>query len=209
MLVNEVYHPTIIHALLDWCERTPDAIALTDGDIELSYERLTQHVEAASRRLVGLGVRRHDRVIVVGNNTWQWVVCYLATMRIGAISVPMNNRLAPVQVDELVKLLGSKVALADDAHLAMFDDCSDLGVFSISAADGPQAFFSLAALGGLDNLPEATEDALISFTSGTTGVPKGAVITHNALRKAVQIYADLLGGSPSNSTLKIPRSKPV
>jgi acyl-CoA synthetase (AMP-forming)/AMP-acid ligase II len=193
-------HPTVIHALRDWSHRTPHAIALTDGDIEMTYHGLDTAVQAAASRLLSLGVARQDRVVIVGNNTWQWVVCYLATLRLGAISVPMNNRLAPAQVGELVALLGAQVALSDDAHVAMFADCPDLVVFSIDGS-APASFFDLSASEMSLALPEPHEDALISFTSGTTGVPKGAVITHDALSKAAQVFADLLKGQAPPSTL--------
>lgn len=199
--MNESNYPTIIHALLAWSDRKPDAIAVTDGDTEISYRKLAEQVEAAAQRLTTLGVGRQDRIIVVGDNTWQWVVCYLATMRIGAIAVPMNNRLAPAQVGELVELLGSKIALADDSHAGMFDGCPNIDVYSITATGVPHSFFELPFSVDLGDLPIPSEDALISFTSGTTGIPKGAVITHSALRKAVQVYADLLGEVPSHSTL--------
>jgi acyl-CoA synthetase (AMP-forming)/AMP-acid ligase II len=198
--VTESDIPTVIHALADWSIRTPEAVAITDGDVELSYGNLSAKVEAVARRLVHLGVGREDRVIVVGNNTWQWVACYLATMRLGAISVPMNNRLAAAQIGELVEMLGARVALADHDHLGMFGECRGAEVFSISG-DGSRAFSSVEEAASLPDLPKPTDDALISFTSGTTGVPKGAVITHDALKKAAQVYAGLLGQDSSHSTL--------
>lgn len=193
-------YPTIIHALADWGRQTPDAMAVTDGDAEISYGRLLVELDAAARRLIALGVGRQDRVIIVGNNTWQWVVCYLATMRVGAIAVPMNNRLAPAQVGDLVELLGAHVALSDDGHVAMFGACTEIDVYSITGDLSP-SFFDLRLSSELPEMPVAAEDAVISFTSGTTGIPKGAVITHDALRKAVQVYADLLDETSSPSTL--------
>jgi acyl-CoA synthetase (AMP-forming)/AMP-acid ligase II len=112
----------------------------------------------------------------------------------------MNNRLAAAQVGELVELLGARVALADHDHVRMFDECHGVEVFSI-AGDGSHAFSSVEETARLPVLPKPTEDALISFTSGTTGVPKGAVIAHSALKKAAQVYAGLLGHDPSHSTL--------
>ena len=191
---------TILHTLFEWSRRTPDAIAVTDGDTEISYAALTFEVEAASRRLVALGVGRQDRVVLVGNNTWQWVVCYLATMRIGAISVPMNNRLAPAQVGELVEILGARIVLADDLHLSMFEGCAGVEVLS-TTGNAARPFFAIQADNELPDMPEALEDAVISFTSGTTGVPKGAVITHNALRQNAEVFAELIGGSQPQSTL--------
>ena len=191
---------TILEALVDWSQRTPDAIAVTDGDTEISYAALFAAVEAASRRLVSLGAGRQDRVVIVGNNTWQWVVCHLAAMRIGAISVPMNNRLAPAQVGELVEILGTRLVLADDSHVAMFNDCAGIDVFSINGT-AARPFFGFGQAPELPSMPEASEDALISFTSGTTGVPKGAVITHGALRQNAGVFAELIGERQSQTTL--------
>ncbi|CAN7664041.1 class I adenylate-forming enzyme family protein [Pararhizobium sp. LjRoot255] len=189
-------YPTVIHALVDWAQKTPDAIAVTDGDEEITYAHLSRDVEEAARRLTGLGVAPQDRVIVVGDNTWQWVVCYLATLRLGAISVPMNNRLTPAQVEELVELLGANIALADTAHLGMFETCPRLNVYSINEG-GSRFLAGLPAASHSSAMPQPDEAAVISFTSGTTGVPKGAVITHDALRKAAQVYKDLLDEDPT------------
>jgi long-chain acyl-CoA synthetase len=199
--VPTIQQPTILSALFDWSRRTPDAIALTDGDLEIAYADLAAAVETAARRLVHLGVQRGDRVIVVGDNTSAWVVAFLATMRIGAISVPMNNRLAAAQVRDLVDLLECGIALADDRHLDLFENADGLQVFAVTGDKGRPFAGVPVAPGALPDLPHPEEDALISFTSGTTGIPKGALITHDAYRKASQIYWDLIGVSGPPSTL--------
>lgn len=194
-------YPTIVDALEDRAVLRPDRIALTDGDEELSYGHLQAEVEAAASRLASLGVLRQERVIVVGDNTWQWVVAYLAILRVGAISVPMNNRLAPAQVRDLVELLEARVALADDVHVRMFEDCSGLRIFSINGSAATPFGSVEMASGALPGKPLATENAVISFTSGTTGTPKGAVISHDALRKASQVYVNLIQANEESSTL--------
>jgi long-chain acyl-CoA synthetase len=193
--------PTILSALYEWSRRTPTAIALTDGDRELTYAELAAMVDAASGRLVQLGVGRGDRVIVVGDNTAAWVGAFLATLRIGAISVPINNRLAASQVRELVDLLECRIALADERHLDLFAQCPGLQVLAITGDKGPRFDSVPVASGALPDLPRPEEDALISFTSGTTGVPKGALITHDAYLKACQVYYDMIDVSGPPSTL--------
>lgn len=198
--MSEQIYPTIVHALADRARFQAEATALTDADEELSYARLLAEVEAAASRLVTLGVTRQERVIVVGDNTWQWVVAYLAILRVGAISVPMNNRLAPAQVSDLVTLLEARIALADDAHIHMFGDCVGLQAFSING-NVASPFSSVDKASVLPDMPRAVENAVISFTSGTTGTPKGAVISHDALRKASQVYVNLIEASEQSSTL--------
>ncbi|MBN9235773.1 hypothetical protein QV13_07205 [Mesorhizobium hungaricum] len=199
-VVSEQIYPTIVHALVERAKLLPQAVALTAADEELSYARLQAEVEAAALRLVRLGVARQERVIVVGDNTWQWVVAYLAILRVGAISVPMNNRLAPAQVGDLGTLLDARIALADDAHSHMFGDCLGLQVFSINGTVAAP-FSSVDKASALPGMPDPADDAVISFTSGTTGTPKGAVISHDGLRKASQVYVDLIGANEQSSTL--------
>lgn len=192
---------TTIEALDRWNHAAPDRIALTDGDEELSYARLMREVETTALRLMALGVARQDRVIIVGDNTWQWVVAYLATLRLAAIAVPMNNRLASVQVRELVDLVEPRAALADDVHVPLFEACDGLALFSINGTAALPLACVAPAQALLPEMPRGQEDALISFTSGTTGVPKGAVITHEALCKASQVYVRTIGAGSGSSTL--------
>jgi long-chain acyl-CoA synthetase len=87
-IVSQQIYPTIVHALGARAKLGPETTALTDLDEELDYARLQAEVEVAAARLVTLGVARQERVIVVGDNTWQWVVAYLAILRVGAIAFP-------------------------------------------------------------------------------------------------------------------------
>lgn len=191
----------IIGALEYWAQTQPEALALTDGDIEFSYSGLHAEVTSAASRLTALGVAPEDRVLLVGNNTWQWVACYLATLRVGAVSVPMNNRLAPAQVADLVKAVGPRVALADDDHVSLFSECRGLALLSIDGS-AARALSSVDGA-GFEPGPKPAElaTAVISFTSGTTGLPKGAVISHRALGKASAVYRKTMEFGNGDSTL--------
>jgi acyl-CoA synthetase (AMP-forming)/AMP-acid ligase II len=199
--VNEKNDKTIIDALFHWHDAAPHSVVLTDGDLEFDFASLVTKVDEAARRLIALGAERQDRIIIVGDNTWQWVVAYLATMRIGAIAVPMNNRLAPVQVSELIDLLEARIALADDTHVPMFKESRRIRVLSINGTAAEPLDSIAQSAGDLPSAPMAEEVALISFTSGTTGMPKGAVIEHGALLKASAVYVNTMDFGPGTSTL--------
>lgn len=187
-------HPTLPHALRDWAAATPDRIALTEGDREVDYRSLADLVERRAAWMAVQGVGVGDRVVVLGYNSIGWVVAYLAVLRLGAIVVPVNNRLTPYQVAELVALLEPKLVLADARHREMLAESRAV----------PLDLESEPRVGGSDSarpLPTGELDALISFTSGTTGKPKGAVLSQAALCTASATFRTYFATTADDSTL--------
>jgi long-chain acyl-CoA synthetase len=188
--------PSIIHALIHHSEVQPEHLALTEGSEVLTWRELRARVEAQAMWLTERGVGRRDLTVIIGDNRVGWVVAFLAAMRIGAIAVPMNNRMAPAQVAELMNFLGVRMALSDEAHGSLFDLCPEIEVI-----DFDQAQSADASAVTLPALPDAQEAALLSFTSGTTGIPKGAVISHDALSQSGTVYKSIIEGDETSSTL--------
>jgi acyl-CoA synthetase (AMP-forming)/AMP-acid ligase II len=142
-----------------------------------------------------------DRVVVVGHNSAAWAVAYLSVLRAGAVVAPANNRLSATQFAEQVELLDARLVLHDEDHIGL-----------ARAAQGPlrsvQPLSAVAAAPSTHDTPAADPDlvapaapALISFTSGTTGLPKGAVLSSSALFTGSSVFADYLGTTASDSTL--------
>jgi long-chain acyl-CoA synthetase len=183
--------------LAAWAEETPDAVALVHGPTALTYRQLAQLAGRAAVELLGRGVGPGDRVVLIGHNSIEWVVAYLATLRLGAIVCPANNRLNETQFVQQCDLIDSRLVLVDADH-------ADLALASGRAA---VALRELARPGeGSDGvieapLPDPDADALISFTSGTTGTPKGAVISHAALTLAPAAIAERVRLDRTDSTL--------
>ncbi|MEV8547212.1 class I adenylate-forming enzyme family protein [Streptomyces sp. NPDC051572] len=191
---------TIPHTLAFWADATPDAPALRHGDSVLTYRGLDRAVRAAASRLVSVGITTGDRVVLVGGNSIGWVVSYLATLRLGAIIAPANNRLNSTQFVQQCDTLGAALVLYDEEHrhlavAAAGPERDTLELAGVLRVTGTEAESPLPAM------PEPESPALISFTSGTTGLPKGAVLTHSALVGGSRAFRDHIGSGPEDSTL--------
>jgi long-chain acyl-CoA synthetase len=146
-----------------------DRSALAFGDAELSYAEL----DAASARVAGMlryrGLRPGDRVGVMLPNVPQFAMAYYGVLRMGGIVVPMNPLLKAREVDHYVSDSGAALVLDDP--VALPGDCEpDFGV--------------------AERDPDDT--AVILYTSGTTGRPKGAELTHGNLARNVEVMRRLI-----------------
>lgn len=189
--------PTLSSALQHWANTTPDALALTAGAAEWTYAQLAQRVTGCMGWLRAHGVSRGDRVVIVGHNEPAWVIHYLAVLGLGAVIAPANNRLNPRQFADQVELLDAVLVLADAAHQ------------DITAQVPPRRLRLLSednatpASGSDVGSPQADAPALISFTSGTTGKPKGATLSQRALAEASWAFVNVLGTTAEDSTLVV------
>lgn len=186
---------TLPETLRHWSRRTPNRTALVHGEHSLSYAQLSSAAEAAVAGLMSRGVQSGDCVVLVGDNSVEWVVAYLATLRLGAVVSPANNRLNPSQFREQCDVLDAGLVLYDEAH-------ADLA----RAGGRPVADVAELSSGCEDAVadlpwPAPEAEALVSFTSGTTGAPKGAVLTHDALFQGSHVWPTYLGTGRSDSTL--------
>jgi long-chain acyl-CoA synthetase len=177
-------------------ERGPARIAVALDDHRLSYAELDEASARVAALLGSYGVAAGDRVGIMLPNVPQFLIVYYGILRAGAIVVPMNPLLRRREVDYYVSDSGASAVLAwsdlageapDDAIVV---DPATFG--ELLAAHEPA--FDIAAR-------EDSDTAVILYTSGTTGTPKGAELTHHNLRRNVQVNVDMIGPPSFQVTL--------
>jgi len=185
--------------------RHPARTALRLGDAETSYASL----DAAAARVAGLlrerGVGAGDRVAVMLPNLPQFAFAYYGALRLGAVVQPMNVLLKQREVSFLLRDSEAKVIFAfEGLHEHAAAGAAMAGAQHILVAfDGFDAVLAQAdPVTGV--APRRGDDtAVLLYTSGTTGSPKGAELTHDNLRRNFEISAGLFDIGPDDVTLGV------
>ena len=181
--------PTIAGVLRSTAGRVPDAQALVYEGTSHSYRELDQTVDRYAAALHGAGVRHGDRVALMSTNSDRFVLTFYAVLRLGGIVVPVNPGSAPPEVAHLVADSGATVVVFAPALAGVVapQGSPAPGVRAALALGECPGFADLTALASaaapLAEEPAVSEgdDALILYTSGTTGRPKGALFDHHRI----------------------------
>jgi acyl-CoA synthetase (AMP-forming)/AMP-acid ligase II len=191
---------TIGNSLRMTARRVPNDPALVFGDRTYTYREFDAAVDRTAVVLRDLGVSRGDRVAMIAKNSDRFLIALYATQRLAAILVPINPAAAPPEVFYMLEDSGARVVVFDPALDATIRAVEDRGL--------PSNVEHLCTLGPSDRYSDlvasadaevgayveevATEDddALIMYTSGTTGRPKGVLLDHRrSMRVAVAAVA--------------------
>jgi fatty-acyl-CoA synthase len=158
----------------------PNALAVEAGGLRRSRGALDRRVRRLANRLHASGIRRGDRIALLSENRAEFLECMLAAAVLGAILACQNWRLSTPELKHCVTLVTPKLAIVSPRFAAAFA-ATDSGITEVLTF-GPEYEALLAE--AEETLPDTAVDPedglLIIYTGGTTGMPKGALISHRA-----------------------------
>lgn len=182
--------PSLSDTLRTTASRRADTLALRFNDKSHSYRELAATVEKMAAVIAANGVRKGDRVLLLGSNSDVWVFAAYAVLRAGAILVPVNPASAPPEITYLIEDSSASLVLClPSAAPLVAASIASSGSNTVSTlALGPGTEFAdlmeqtaASTLEPLQEWPDEFDDALLLYTSGTTGRPKGALFDHHKI----------------------------
>lgn len=184
-----------------WAMETPDNIAIDDSDGLVSYAELDRRVTAYARTFVGAGLKKGDRICWLGKNSGLYFTLFAAASRAGLVIAPIGWRLAAPEVAYVLKdtrapLLICEPGFVETAKQAAQEAPDTKTIVCTKSGTDLTALADFVASTTPGDLPQCdpAEGVLQLYTSGTTGNPKGAVLTNDNMFK----LRELIKGHPDH-----------
>jgi len=188
-----------------------DRVAITDGDVQLTYQQLDAARRQAARAFMAAGLAQGERIAIWAPNIYQWIIAAIGAQSVGVVLVPLNTRMKGAEAGYILRASQSRLlfTVADflgvnyPALLAS-EELPELRntILLEGQADGTQSWADFITAGEVVADAEVTErsDALtpddtldILFTSGTTGNPKGVVTCHGQNIRTFENWSATVG----------------
>jgi long-chain acyl-CoA synthetase len=187
-----------------------DRTAVICGDTIFTWAEVDARIQRLAGVLRGLGLACGDRVAMLGGNSAGYFDFYFAVPAAGGIAVPINTRLAPPEIAELLLDSGARILIVEPQFLEIISgirsDLPQVEYFVVAGPHAPAGFKCLEALpsvepGPTDSGGNIDDVAMLLYTGGTTGRSKGVMLTHRALLTNTLQWAAGLDFSPDEKLL--------
>ena len=211
--------PDLIHQFISHRARTtPGASALQFKDESITYSDLQRQVSSAASALIALGIAAGERVAVYLPKQPEAIYGMFGAAAAGACFVPVNPLLKPRQVAYILAHCNVRVLITSSQRLAMLEevlpDCPDLRTVVVVENQLPTpasnqarlTYPEFSATGGSGRSPHRridTDMAAILYTSGSTGNPKGVVLSHRNMVAGANSVASYLANTPDDRILAV------
>jgi long-chain acyl-CoA synthetase len=165
------------------------------GTLRLSYKEFSNSVDEVARLLASLGVRKGDRVSLLLTNSAQYLLSYFACFKLGAWAGPVNALLKPHEIAFIIENSEAATVITQADLLSHLDEARASLKSLVNVVLVEDTFPWQVVAGELGEAPAdsslevaSDDEAMIVYTSGTTGKPKGVLLTHgNLMANAMQI----------------------
>lgn len=173
-------------------------------DKEVSFDELADHIQRLTGELRAKGIGQGDRVILAMNNCTEWVASILAVLGAGAICVPTNPGLRPPEMCNIANHCEPKLAILDFDLVGHFDQAEVKFDKLVRGSGDANDWNSVVSAAKPDTTIVDAKDsdaALIFYTSGTTGLPKGVLLSHGAEVFATNMFSKHIAVTPNDRSI--------
>ncbi|WP_238007943.1 FadD3 family acyl-CoA ligase [Dactylosporangium sp. AC04546] len=192
---------TIPDLVLAGAAQHGDREAIVDGPVRLTYAQLADEVARFAGALAARGVGKGDRVALWAPNSWRWIVAALGIVTAGGVMVPLNTRLKGAEAAYILRRSGTRLLFVQDGFLGNSYVASLRQAWEEEPDRTVEAVVDLVAqwdeFGRHTTKPDVSvgpdDLADLFFTSGTTGRPKGAMLTHGQTTELYAAWSELAG----------------
>src|SRR5262245_54703686 len=189
---------SVYEAFAAACSACPNAEALVCGEERLTYAQLEQRAARVAAGLAARGTKAGDRVAMLLGNRVEFATTLLSILRLGAIAVPMGTRLQKPEIAYILGQCGARVLVHESSLASKVPSPAEVPCLE-------HLIDAKHAEGGGKPTPFATvneeDTAIILYTSGTTGRPKGAMLTHLNIVHSLLHYQHCLALGPGDRAL--------
>jgi long-chain acyl-CoA synthetase len=175
----------------------------------LTYNDFYQAIMQATSALCHAGIRFGDKVAILSENRPQWGEAYFAGLFLGAVNVPLDTSLKPQELPYIIRHSGARVVVVSGKFLSEIDaiqDNNDLfdAIITMDQSGDHPFLFEDDNPPAIDAPAPAINDlATIVYTSGTTGLAKGVMLSHGNISSDIRGILDVISLSPSDKFISI------
>lgn len=213
MSTNQIANQTSINLLHSVIQNFGDKEAIYDGERRLTYEELNQESNAIASELIRMGIKEGDHIAVSLPNWHEFIVAIFAIAKTGAVIVPFNTRYHYSEINYILNNAKVKAAFftnrvgehyLGEPFYQVYENGTHLKHLITVRDEQPGALsYQTMLKKGMNNpeaFPEVLADdlAIIMYTSGTTGSPKGAMLTHKNIVTTAKMTAEFLKCTPED-----------
>ncbi|MFC7260306.1 FadD3 family acyl-CoA ligase [Streptomyces lutosisoli] len=178
---------SIPRMVLSAADRFGAAEAVVDGQLRLTFTELADRVRVAAGAFAAAGIEKGDRAAIWAPNSAEWIVAAFGLLTAGGVLVPVNTRFKADEAHDIIRRSGARLVLVEQGFLGL-DFEAPPGVPVIDLKSG-----FLASGSPFEREVSGDDVSDIVFTSGTTGRPKGVLMTHAQTLRLYAEWCDLAG----------------